>query len=213
MARGAVDERQDEGMDGALRRCIVSGVRRPPEEMVRFVVGPDGVVVPDTGRDLPGRGIWLSPARDVVNTAVAKKLFAKAARARVTAPDDLADRLEALLARRCLEILGLARRAGQAVAGYEKVRARLLAGDAALLLEASDAAAGGVDKIRALAPNLPMVALFDAASLGAALGRDAAVHVAVSPGRLAERLMREASRLAGFRPGRIELSGLPAARK
>jgi predicted RNA-binding protein YlxR (DUF448 family) len=211
MARGgAADERQDEGTEGSLRRCIVSGALRPPEEMVRFVVGPDATVVPDVGRSLPGRGIWLSPARDVVNTAVAKKLFARAARARVTAPDDLADRVEALLARRCLEILGLARRAGQAVAGYEKVRARLSAGQAALLLEASDAAAGGQEKIRALAPDLPMIALFDAAALGAALGRDAAVHVAVSPGRLAERLVHEALRLAGFRSGWVELSGAPS---
>lgn len=210
--RCAVDERGDEGVEGPLRRCIVSGTVQPPEDMVRFVVGPDACVVPDVDRALPGRGIWLSAARDMVNTAVVKKLFARAARAKVAAPEDLADRVEWLLARRCLEMLGLARRAGQAVAGYEKVRARLLAGQAALLLEASDAAPGGYEKIRALAPDLPMVALFDAASLGAALGRDAAVHVAVSPGRLAERLVQEASRLAGFRAGRVELGGVPSRR-
>lgn len=210
MARhAAVDEAADEGAEGSLRRCIVSGAVRPPEQMVRFVVGPDGCVVPDVDRSLPGRGIWLSAARDVVNTAVAKKLFAKAARARVTAPDDLADRVEAMLARRCLELLGLARRAGQAVAGYEKVRAQLQAGQGALLLEASDGAAGGIGKIRALAPELPLVTLFDAAALGAALGREAAVHVVVAPGRLAQRLLHEAARLAGFRPGRVEFDGEP----
>lgn len=200
-------EPEDDDETGPLRRCIVTGTVKSPELMVRFVIGPDGAVVPDTEGNLPGRGIWLSAARDVVNTAVAKKLFAKAARTRVSTPDDLADRIEALLARRCLELLGLARRAGQAVAGYEKVRAALQSGKVALLLEAADGAAGGRDKIEALAPGLPVVALFDSGVLGAALGRENAVHVAVTPGRLAERLLREASRLAGFRPGRVELGG------
>lgn len=200
-------EVEDDDETGSVRRCIVTGARKPPEEMLRFVVGPDVQVVPDLEGILPGRGIWLSASRDVVNTAVAKRLFAKAARARVTVADDLADRLEAMLTRRCLELLGLARRAGQAVAGYDKARAELLARRGALLLEAADGAVGGRGKVRALAPSLPLVELFDSTELGPALGREAAVHVVVGRGRLAQRLLRESSRLAGFRPGRIELAG------
>lgn len=200
-----VDE--DEERHGPHRRCIATGTVRPKEELLRFVVGPDGGVVPDVDGKLPGRGIWLSAARDVVNTAVAKKLFAKAARARVAVPDDMSDRVAALLAQRCLGYLGLARRAGRVVSGYEKVRALLQAKRASVLLEAADGAAGGRGKIAALAGTVPVVSLFSSDELGAVLGRDAAVHVAMEPGPLAERLLREASRLAGFRPGHVDFGG------
>ena len=185
---------------GPERRCIVTGQVRPKAELLRFVVGPDGEVVPDIGARLPGRGIWLCARRDVVNTAVAKRLFARAARRAATVPADLADRVDALLARRCLDLLGLARRAGQAVCGFEKVRAELKGRRAAVVIEARDAAQDGRGKMRALAGGLPVVELFDAAELGAVFGRDAAVHVALAPGRLAGRLVEEATLLAGFRP-------------
>lgn len=197
----------------SIRRCIVTGRTLPPEEMIRFVAAPDGQLVPDVEAILPGRGMWLSAARDVVNTAVAKKLFPKAARARVSVPDGLADRLEEMLARRCLEILGLARRAGQVVAGYEKAKAELKGRRGGLVFAASDAAEGGRNKIRAMAPGLPVVEMFTSAELGAALGREAAVHVVVAPGRLAERLVQEVSRLAGFRPGRFTQGGHPQERE
>lgn len=184
---------------GPTRRCIASGEVGPAERMVRFVTSPDGEVVPDVDGRLPGRGMWLSARRDMVNTATAKGLFAKAARAKVKAAPDLADRVEGLLARRCLDLLGLARRAGQAVAGYEKARTELKAGRGKLLLAASDGSAAGREKIRVLAPDLPLLDCFTAAELGAALGRDNAVHVVVGRGRLAERLTTEAARLAGFR--------------
>jgi len=169
--------------------------------MVRFVVGPDGCVVPDVEERLPGRGLWLSAVRNVVNTATAKDLFAKAARRRVTVPPALADRIEALLLRRCLDLVGLARRAGQAVVGFEKVRGELKAGRGALLLAAADGAADGREKIRALAPEMALAAVLKSGELGAAFGRDHAVHALVAPGRLAERLMVETRRLAGFRNG------------
>ncbi len=101
--------------------------------------------------------------------------------------------------RRCLDILGLARRAGQAVTGFESVRGWLREGRAGLLLTAADGAAGGRAKLRALAPRLALIEVFSGAELGLALGRGRAVHVAVAPGRLVERLIREASRLAEFR--------------
>ena len=204
-------EDDGEGESGPVRRCAVTGERKSPDLMIRFVVAPNGEVVPDIEGNLPGRGIWLSASRDVVNTAVAKRHFAKAARAKVTVDNTMADRVEALLTRRCLELLGLARRAGKALAGYDKVRGELLARRGALLLEASDGAAGGRGKVRALAPSLPLVEVFGSTELGPALGREAAVHVVVGRGRLADRLLREVSRLVGFRPGRIELTGPPAS--
>lgn len=203
MESEALIEAEDEILrQGPNRRCIVTGTVQAKEKLLRFVVGPDTVVVPDVDGRLPGRGIWLSPRRDVVNTAVSKRLFAKAARRAVVAPEDLAERVEKLLAKRCLEGLALARRAAQAVCGFEKVKAELKAGKAGLLVEASDAAPDGRDKLKALAPGVAVVDLFDAAELGAVFGRDHAVHVCVAPGGLARRLATEATLLAGFRQDR-----------
>jgi predicted RNA-binding protein YlxR (DUF448 family)/ribosomal protein L30E len=183
---------------GPLRRCIVTGAVGPKEGLIRFVVGPDRQVVPDLEGRLPGRGMWLSAKRDVVNTAVAKATFSKAARQKVEVSADLADRLETLLRRRCLDILGLARRAGQVVSGYEKVRAALKSGQGAVLLAARDAAEDGVAKIGALAPGMPAVTVLTAAEMGAAFGRDHTVHGLLLQGRLAERLLTESARLAGI---------------
>jgi predicted RNA-binding protein YlxR (DUF448 family) len=168
--------------------------------MIRFVIGPDGVVVPDIEARLPGRGIWLSAARDMVNTAVAKNLFAKAFRRKVTVPADFADQIASLLTRRCLERIGLARRAGQAMTGFEKVRGELKAGRGAVILAAADGAADGREKIRALAPALPLVAVLRSDELGSAFGRNHAVHAVLTAGRLADGLKIDAARLAGMRP-------------
>ncbi|MDO8607402.1 MAG: RNA-binding protein [Phaeospirillum sp.] len=199
---GLDDEEPEAEETGPERRCIVTGVVRPKAELLRFGIAPDGTVVPDLGHVLPGRGFWLSASRDVVNTAVAKKLFARAARRQVAVPADLADRIEALMVRRCLDAIGLARRAGQAVMGFEKVCAEVRSGRAALLFAARDAARDGRDKVRALGAGLTVIDLFDGAELGPVFGRDAAVHVCLSPGKLARRLIEETRQLAGFRDGR-----------
>jgi predicted RNA-binding protein YlxR (DUF448 family) len=187
---------------GPQRRCLVTGEVRPKDALVRFVVSPDGAVVPDVARRLPGRGLWLTARRDIVAAAAAKRVFARAARRSVTVSADLPDAVERLLARRCSELIGLARRAGEAVAGFEKVREELRAGRAGLLLEASDGADGGRGKLLRLARgSTAVVDLLTAAELGAAFGRDHAVHGALARGRLAERLLAEAERLKGFRAG------------
>ncbi len=182
-----------------LRRCIASGALRPKEEMIRFVIGPDGDLVADLDGRLPGRGFWLSAERDMINTACARKAFARAAGAPLTAPPGMADRVEGLLARRCLDLVGLACRAGEVVAGFDKTRAWLRAGKGGVLMAASDGAPGGRAKVRALAPGLSLLEMFSGAELGAALGREFAGHMVLARGRLAARLLGEASRLAGFR--------------
>ncbi|HYM03313.1 MAG TPA: RNA-binding protein [Stellaceae bacterium] len=197
--------------EGPLRRCFVSGEVRPKSELLRLVVAPDGRVVPDVAGRLPGRGLWLSARRDIVAAAVAKRLFARAARQPVTVEDGLADRVEALLAQRCRDDIGLARRAGRAVMGFTKVHAALAAGKVGVLLAAGDGAADGRGKLRALAPKLPLVDRLTSAELGAAFGREHVVHAAVAPGRLARALLADAERLAGFRPGAAELDGRNSA--
>jgi hypothetical protein len=193
----------DEGSEsGPLRRCLVSGESRAKAELLRFVVAPDGKLVADVAGRLPGRGLWLTPRRDIVATAVTKRLFARAARQAVIVEDGLADRVEALLAERCRDHIGLARRAGQAVMGFVKVQAALAAGKAGVLVAAIDGAADGRLKLGGIARmrGLPLVECLTGAELGAAFGREHAVHAALAAGRLAEMLVADASRLAGLRP-------------
>jgi len=166
--------------------------------MIRFVVAPDRRIVPDLAARLPGRGIWLSARSDVLETARTRGAFAKAARGPVTVPPDLTSGLKAALARRIGDTIGLARRAGQAVAGFARAREWLAAGRAALVIEASDGSPEERARFLGLwADKVAVVAPLDGSSLGAVFGRDHVVHVAVAPGRLAEALRIEAGRLAG----------------
>lgn len=200
----AAGHRRGEDRSAGLpeRRCLASGRVLPKEDLLRFVVGPDGTVVPDLAERLPGRGLWLQARQDMMAKACARNLFAKAAKRPVRVPEDLPEQVELLALRRCLDLLGLARRAGVVVAGFEKVKAALRAGEVGLLVQATDAAEDGRHKIqalaRAVAPGVPLLQFCGAAELGAAVGREAAVHVGIAPGRFAEGLLREARRLAGL---------------
>jgi predicted RNA-binding protein YlxR (DUF448 family) len=167
--------------------------------LLRCVVGPEGVLVPDVEARLPGRGLWLTPRRDIVDRAVAKRVFARAARQPVSVPLDLADRIESLLVRRCGDALGFARRAGLAVAGFDRVSDAVRRGRAAMLLFAADGAEGGRRKLGATGRELPVASVLTAAELGAAFGRERIVHAAVGRGPLCERLRLDLTRLAGFR--------------
>lgn len=193
------------------RRCIATGAIADRSSLLRFVVSPGGELVPDVAADLPGRGLWLTARRDIVESAAATKRFARAARRPVSVPAGLADRVEALLAQRCCEVIGLARRAGLAVAGFEKVREAIRAGKAVLLLSATDGAEGGRAKIRALGRDLPLATVLTAAEMGAVFGRDHVVHVAIGGSRLSSRLIADAEKLAGFRSAAAVDRGEPAA--
>jgi predicted RNA-binding protein YlxR (DUF448 family) len=182
---------------GPQRRCLVTRERGDKERMIRFVVGPDRTLVPDLSARLPGRGMWLSARGDVVEAARTRALFARAARGAVTVPPDLLALLRVGLGRRIAEYLGLARRAGQAIAGFDKAGEWVRSGRAALVVQAAD---GSADERRRFLSgvDVPTVAPLPAAALGAVFGRDRAVHVAVAHGRLAATLRIEADRLAGL---------------
>jgi uncharacterized protein len=177
----------------------VTGESKDRGQLLRFVVGPDGALVPDVAGRLPGRGLWLTPRRDIMERALTKRIFARAARQPVTAPPGLADRVEALLARRCCDALGLARRAGLAVAGFDRVGEAVRRGRAALLLFAVDGADGGRRKRSAMAGDMPAASVLTAAELGGAFGHERIVHAAVGGGTLCDRLRTDLARLAGFR--------------
>ncbi len=195
------------------RRCIVTGRSRPTHAMVRFVIGPDEAVVPDILGRLPGRGIWVSAQRDALDKAVRKGLFKRAARRPVTVPDDLAATVEALIARRVIELVSLARKGGRAVAGFEKVRAWLGNGTASVLIQARDGSARGKTKLRA--PEVAQdgqssyVGCLDASEIGMAFGREHVIHAALAAGGLTTRVVEEAARLAALRG---QFGGEPAGK-
>ncbi|MCO6419122.1 RNA-binding protein [Siccirubricoccus sp. KC 17139] len=182
---------------GPLRRCVVTREVRPKQEMLRFVLGPDRHLVPDLQGKLPGRGMWLSARADVLERAVTRGAFQKAARGTVHLPPDLRARIEDGLRRRVRDLVGLARRAGQAVSGWVAVRDWLQAGKVGLLVEASDGSPA--ERARLVGSRgTPVVAPLPAADLGGVFGRDHAVHVAIAPGRLADAILAEANRLSGI---------------
>jgi predicted RNA-binding protein YlxR (DUF448 family) len=197
-----------------LRRCIATGDTMPVDDLLRFVVGPDGKLCADLGRELPGRGIWVGGRRELVERAVKKHLFARAARAAVAVAGDLPDQIEAAMARRCLALLGLARRAGQLSLGYEKVRAALAADPSAIAVTARDGSTNGRQKLLSglrgdtgenRDGGRKVIALFEIEELSLALGRENVVHAALRAGGLANRFLAECRRLEDFRRGTVRL--------
>ncbi|SIS57810.1 RNA-binding protein [Phaeovulum vinaykumarii] len=194
MTRGGADRTRDE----VQRRCIVTGEVQPRTGLVRFVISPEGVVVPDLAEKLPGRGIWVAADRAVLEKAVSKNAFARAARAQVSLPDDLVGLVEAGLAARVVELVSLARKSGAAVCGFEKVKDWLAGGRAKILLQAHDGSDRGKGKLFT-PPGGRWFGCLSAQELGLAFGRDRAIHGALAGGGLGTGVIREATRLSGLR--------------
>ncbi len=187
------------------RKCIVTNEVLPEGRLVRFVVAPDNTIVPDVEAKLPGRGIWVSAERATVDKAVAKQLFGRAAKANVKADAELAARTEERLVARALALIGIARRAGDLSLGFDAVDKALRSPRApAVVIQASDGGADGPRKLRnaALASGVYpfVIGCFSTEELGLALNLPNVVHASLKSGRLAEGLIFEAGRLAGFRP-------------
>lgn len=195
------------------RTCLVRKVSRPRAELLRFVVSPRGVLVPDIKGGLPGRGLWLTPERGVVEHAVQKGVFQRAARQKVKVPQDLADRVDQALKAQCVGFLGFARRAGLVVNGFEKVQSCFRRGTVALLLQATGhEGSDGCRQMAALVQSFNptseehvcVFSLLDDGELGVCIGRDYAVHIAVlqgerSHGSLVACFKNALDRLAGYR--------------
>lgn len=181
------------------RRCIGTGEVRPVSSMVRFVVGPDGAVVPDLLGKLPGRGLWLTPSPKAFALAAKKGAFARAAKMPVSVPDDLARQVEVGLADRVIHLISLARKAGSAVAGFEKVKDWLAKEEARVLLQASDGSERGKTKLRPPAGKSSLITCLTADELGLAFGREHVIHAALAGGGLTKRVVDEAAKLTGMR--------------
>jgi ribosomal protein L7Ae-like RNA K-turn-binding protein len=166
------------------------------------------MVVPDLAEKLPGRGVWVTARRDLVEKAVKRNLFARGLKQPAKAPEGLVSLLEQGLARRLTEAVAIARKAGLAVSGFDKVKARLKAGPVGALVEASDGSEPQRAKLRPLAGDAPVVACLTAEELGLAFGREFVIHASLDAGGATDRVLRESRRLAGFRGAE---SGAPAS--
>jgi uncharacterized protein len=193
--------------EGPLRTCIVTRAERPPEEMIRFVLGPDGMVVPDLRRRLPGRGVWTTGTAKAVAEATKRRAFARSFKTGATAPEGLAELVGNLLASDCLQSLALANKAGLVVSGFAKVEAAVAAGDVATILHASDGGADGKRKLgqalrRRFGADAPQeFETFDSSQLDLALGRTNVIHAALRRGPASDAFIAHARRLQVYRSG------------
>lgn len=195
----------DKDESGSERTCIVTRAKLPPEAMIRFVVGPEGAVVPDIRRRLPGRGVWVAASADLVTRAATKGAFSRGFKAKVRAEATLAADCDALLARDALGSLAMANKAGMVTTGFAKVEAALGEGRVAALLHAAEAAEDGCRKLDAAARRRggaeppPSVELFSGEQLDLALGRVNVIHAALAVGPAGKAFLGRCRRLKAYR--------------
>ena len=184
--------------DGPERKCIATGEVQPKYGLIRFVVGPEGQVVPDILGKLPGRGMYVAADRAAIDKAASKGLFARSAKAPVKAAEGLAEEVERQLARRVVDLISLQRKAGKAVAGFEKVKSWLQMEEAEVLIQAVDGSGRGKSKLST--PHYgSYIGWLTADELGLAFGRQTVIHGALASGGLTQRVVEEAQRLKGVR--------------
>lgn len=198
------------------RTCLVSREVKPESDLIRFVRGPDGAIVPDLQARLPGRGVWVTARRRQIDEAVKRKLFGRGLKAEVTVPADLGRQTADLLASAALGRLGLARKAGQVVAGFAKVSAAVEKDQAVLILVASDAAEDGRRKMEAAirrrfgADAGPRVIdRWSSAEMSLAIGRTNVIHAAVLDGAAGQGFKQAAMKLLAFEEPAGEDAGEP----
>jgi predicted RNA-binding protein YlxR (DUF448 family) len=208
-AAGSDEDRGRQDRTAPVRLCAVTRVQHPVERLVRFVPAPDGTIVPDLARRLPGRGVWVEARRETVTAAVRRKAFARSLRRQVAVPEDLADQVERLMTRRLSEAISLANKAGLLVTGFAKVEQLIEDGRAVVLIHAADGAPDGVEKLsrkfRAVAgaerAEHAIVTELTGLQLDLAIGRSNVVHAAASGDGAAQRIVQEAGRLRRYGSG------------
>ncbi|ODR95565.1 hypothetical protein AUC70_01210 [Methyloceanibacter stevinii] len=189
------------------RRCALTRAHRAKSDLIRFVLGPDGTVVPDLKERLPGRGVWLTATYDTIAEAAKRRAFGRALKTDARAPDGLAEQVDGLLAESALGALALANKAGELVFGHTKVEEALRSGRTIALVHAADAAADGVRKLDGKAravtsgPSLPAICVFTADELGLASGRTNVIHAALIQGGAAQKFLPAALRVERYRKG------------
>ena len=203
------EDGQEPAGDSPLRLCVVTRAQCSPDDLIRFAQAPDGTIVPDLARRLPGRGVWVSATRACVSEAVNTKAFSRSLKRQAKTDPALADLVERLLTKRVLEAISLSNKAGQVVFGFTKVDALVAGGQAIALLHGREAAADGRQKLdrkfQAIMADKdqPAVILDGLATqeLSLAIGRENVVHAALAEGGASRRVIKEAERLLRYRSG------------
>lgn len=203
---------------GSVRLCIATREERHPDELIRFVVSPDGVIVPDLAKRLPGRGVWVSARREALEQAVKSKAFARSLKRPVTIEGDLPEAVDRLLAQRTLNALSLANKAGQVAYGFDQVDSIVTRDEAKALVHGCDAATGGRQKLdrkfeaiqRDRGKPALIIDCLTIQQMSLATGRSNVVHAAVIQGGAAKHFIREAERLQRYRsPSNVFTTELP----
>ncbi len=198
---------------GTARMCAVTRQVSPVDDLIRFVVGPSGDVVPDLKRKLPGRGLWLSASHETVSEAVKRKVFGRGFKREVRVSPTLADETERLLVRGVIEALAMAAKAGQVVSGFTKAEDAIGQRDMVALLHASDGAADGIRKLDAKldaqtrqtventgkSHDVPVIAALTSEELDLALGRSNVIHAAVLAGPAGKTFLSRSQILVRYR--------------
>ena len=192
-----------------MRMCAVTREVRPIDELIRFVVSPQGEVIPDLKRKLPGRGLWVSASHRAVAEAVRRNQFSKGFKRDLRVAPTLVADTEALLVRSVIEALAMAAKAGQAVSGFSKVQGALEQRQAEALLHASDGAVDGIRKLDAIvrqnagindeSPEFPVVTALTSEQLDLALGRSNVIHAALLAGPASKTFLSRSHVLVRYR--------------
>ncbi len=201
------------GSHQSERTCIVSRRAEPVDRLIRFVAAPDGMVVADFRRRLPGRGVWVTADIAHVRTAERKHLFARGLGETARVEPGLADRVAAGLRQAAIAALSLSRKAGSAVTGFAKVEAAVSKGSVVALIHAAEASDDGVAKLAAAArrqggDDLPVIRVFTTEELDLAFGRTNVIHAALLAGPASANVLRRVRALADFVGGDKGVGGL-----
>lgn len=180
------------------RRCLVCGVPRSREELIRFALGPENVVYPDVSEKLGGRGVWISSNKQALSVAISKRLFNKGFGHAVSVPENLLQMVEECLRKRALDLLGLANKSGLIEFGFEKIKDASAKENMLLLIQASDGSLAESKRLQGFLPDVPVLSLFSREQLGFEIGRDACVHIAVKKSKMTLTLKKEWMRLNAF---------------
>ncbi len=197
------------GKHESERQCAVTRSRLASAKLLRFALDPDGAAVPDLKAKLPGRGVWITCTREIVEKAITSQAFDRGFRRSVKVAENLPVQVDTLLERDCMQRLSLANKAGLVVCGFDKVSKTLKSGKAAYILHASDASPDGCRKLDRLfkamengpdASGLSVCGL-NAEQLSLALGRPNVIHAALKQGVPSDKFLSAVARLEKFRAG------------
>jgi len=192
---------------GGERFCVVTRAARPVEDMMRFVIAPNGEAVADLKHNLPGRGVWVTATRSSLTAAVKTNAFARGFRREVRLAVNFVEGVERLLENAALDALAMVRKAGSIAMGFAQVESALKREAVIALLHAAEAAPDGVKKLGSAlrqsrsGESVAIVRILSAAQLDLALGRPNVIHAALLAGRASETFMARLRRLERFRNG------------